>query len=170
MILCTSMSRVIQVKDLVKTFEYTVKKPHQSWFKNLVSPEKKSIQAVDHVSFEVEKGETLAFIGPNGAGKSTTIKMLTGILYPTSGMVRVLGLEPQVQHRELAYKIGTVFGQRSQLVFNLPVRDSFALFGAMYELSASQLRRRQKELVELFELDEILDQPVRKLSLGQPFK
>ena len=123
--------------------------------------------AVDDISFEVKKGETIAFIGPNGAGKSTTIKMLTGILYPTSGEIQVAGLNPQKQRKQLAYKIGTVFGQRSQLMFNLPVADSFELFGRMYDLSSKQITKRQDELKELFDLEEFWDQPVRKLSLGQ---
>ena len=93
--------------------------------------------------------------------------MLTGILYPTGGQIRVLGLDPQAERRELSYKIGTVFGQRSQLIFNLPVRDSLRLFGKIYELPDRKIEKRIKELAGVFEIEEILDQPVRKLSLGQ---
>ncbi len=125
------------------------------------------VTAVDDISFTVPEGQAVAFIGPNGAGKSTTIKMLTGILYPSSGDMSVAGLHPYTNRRELAFRIGTLFGQRSQLVPNLPVADSFELFGAMYELSPATVRRRQKELVNLFDLGEFVDRPVRKLSLGQ---
>lgn len=130
-------------------------------------PDRKTIRAVDGISFTVERGETIACIGPNGAGKSTTIKVLTGILTRSEGRVCVLGVDPAEEREQLAYRIGTVFGQRSQLHFNLPVRDSFELFGAIYHLSHAQTMKRMKELVALFELEEVLDQPVRKLSLGQ---
>lgn len=158
---------MIEVKNLTKFFEFSVKNPEYGFMRNFFNPDKKKITAIDGISFSVEKGEALAFIGPNGAGKSTCIKMLTGILYPTSGDVRVLGFDPQKQRRELSYKIGTVFGQRSQLIYNLPVRDSFDLFGKIYELSSSQARAKQKELVALFDIADVIDQPVRKLSLGQ---
>lgn len=151
----------------MKSFTFPVKQPGSSWAKNLFHPDQKTIRAVDAISFEVAKGETIACIGPNGAGKSTCIKMLTGILMPTSGSVRVLGLNPEKDREALAHRIGTVFGQRSQLQFNLPMRDSFELFGAIYALSAAKTTRRMKELVVLFELEDLLDQPVRKLSLGQ---
>lgn len=123
--------------------------------------------AVDHISFSVERGERVAFIGPNGAGKSTTIKMMTGILHPTSGSMSVAGLDPQEDRRALAFKIGTLFGQRSQLIANLPVSDSFELFGAMYELKPSTIKRRSKELIDAFDLDSFMARPVRKLSLGE---
>lgn len=123
--------------------------------------------AVDNISFSVKSGERVAFIGPNGAGKSTTIKMLTGILFPTSGQVSVLGLDPVKDRKKLAYQIGTVFGQRSQLLPNLPLTDSLEFFGVMYDLTDEQIKNRIKELIELFELDSFIDQPVRKLSLGQ---
>lgn len=161
------MPTAIRVERLTKSFQFAAKDAERGVFKNFFHPEKKTVTAVDAVSFEMEGGASVAFIGPNGAGKSTTIKMLTGILYPTSGTIRVLGLNPQSQRRQLSYKIGTVFGQRSQLVYNLPVRDSFRLFGKIYELSDNTIASRQKELVKLFDLDEFFDQPVRKLSLGQ---
>ena len=119
---------VIGVQNLVKSFSFPVRSHDKGFLTNLFSPSTKTITAVDNISFSVEEGEAIAFIGPNGAGKSTTIKILTGILYPTSGNVRVLGFNPQKQRKELALNIGTVFGQRSQLLFNLPVTDSFELF------------------------------------------
>ncbi|WP_243136943.1 ABC transporter ATP-binding protein [Alkaliphilus serpentinus] len=133
----------------------------------MFSPKYKELQAVNNLSFEVKKGEVLAFIGPNGAGKSTTIKILTGILYPTSGEINVLGLNPSKNRKKLSYKIGTVFGQKSQLWFHLPPLDSFNLLGRIYEMEGPQIKKRISELTELFEIEELLDTPVRKLSLGQ---
>lgn len=144
-----------------------MKNPAHGFVRNLFNPERKTITAVDGISFSVHRAESLAFIGPNGAGKSTCIKMLTGILYPTSGSISVSGLNPQKDRRALSYHIGTVFGQRSQLMFNLPARDSFELFGKIYGLSNTEIAQRQKELIELFDLGEFANQPVRKLSLGQ---
>jgi ABC-2 type transport system ATP-binding protein len=135
--------------------------------KNLFHPEVKDITAVNSVSFSVNVGERVAFIGPNGAGKSTTIKMLTGILYPTSGAATVLGFDPSTERKKLAYSIGTVFGQRSQLLPNLPLTDSLEFFGVMYDLTPKQIKTRIDELVSLFDLESFIDQPVRKLSLGQ---
>lgn len=158
---------VISVRDLRKEFSAAVRDPARGYVSNLLRPNVQRTTAVSGVSFEVRRGETLAFIGPNGAGKSTTIKMLTGILYPTSGTVSVLGLNPQRDRKRLAMRVGTVFGQRSQLVFNLPVRDSFQLFGAIYELRRDEAASRTAELARLFDLTDLLDRPVRKLSLGQ---
>ncbi len=157
----------IIVSRLTKEFTFPVKDPARGWVKNLLSPEVRKIKAVDAISLSVKSGERVAFIGPNGAGKSTTIKMLTGILFPTSGRVRMLGLDPFTDRKELAYKIGTVFGQRSQLLPNLPLTDSLEFFGVMYDMSNKQIKGRIAELVELFELRPFIDQPVRKLSLGQ---
>lgn len=161
------MTDSIIVSDLSKKFSFPVKNPTSGWVKNLFSPEIREITAVDNVSFSVRDGERIAFIGPNGAGKSTTIKMLTGILFPTTGKVSVLGLDPSKDRKKLAYRIGTVFGQRSQLLPNLPLTDSFEFFSVMYDLSDKQIKVRISELVELFDMGSFVDQPVRKLSLGQ---
>lgn len=161
------MSSIIQVSHLCKTFVYAEKKAENGFWKNLISPEKKEVFAVNDISFTVEKGEALGFIGPNGAGKSTTIKMLTGILYPTSGQIRVAGLEPAESRQQLSYRIGCVFGQRSQLVYNLPATDSFWLFGRLYDVPEKTLKNRIDELISLLGLESFLMQPVRKLSLGQ---
>ncbi len=161
------MSAVIDVHDLSKMFQFRVKRTDQGAWRNFFHPARKIVTAVDTISFQVGAGTALAFIGPNGAGKSTCIKMLTGILCPSSGHVRVLGYDPQCQRRALSAEIGTVFGQRSQLIFNLPISDSFQLFGRIYKLSPSQITRRQKELSRLFDLEDFIDTPVRKLSLGQ---
>jgi ABC-2 type transport system ATP-binding protein len=160
-------SKAIVVSNLTKKFSFSVKNNDFNWVKNLFNPEKKEIIAVNDISFSVNHGERIAFIGPNGAGKSTTIKMLTGILFPTSGNVNILGLDPTKDRKKLAYQIGTVFGQRSQLLPNLPLTDSFEFFGVMYDMSDEDIKKRIAELVKIFELDSFITQPVRKLSLGQ---
>jgi len=157
----------ITVSNLTKKFSFSSRNEASGWLKNLFSPETKEIVAVNGISFSVKHGERIAFIGPNGAGKSTTIKMLTGILFPTSGKVNILGLDPTKDRKKLAYQIGTVFGQRSQLLPNLPLTDSLEFFGVMYDLPEKEIKKRIAELVELFDLGSFLTQPVRKLSLGQ---
>ncbi|GAB7193087.1 ATP-binding cassette domain-containing protein [Kineococcus sp. NUM-3379] len=123
--------------------------------------------AVDGISFAVGAGESVGLIGANGAGKSTTVKMLTGILVPTSGTVRTCGLDPVRRRRELARSIGVVFGQRSQLWWDLPLADSFRLLGAIHRLPAPAVAARREELVERLDLAGFLGTPVRQLSLGQ---
>ena len=129
--------------------------------------EKRVVRAVDGISFTVGKGECVGYIGANGAGKSTTIKMLTGILVPTSGRVRVCGLEPVRQRRELARRIGVVFGQRSQLWWDLPLAESFRLLAAIHRLPAERAAARLERCVELLDIGPFLETPVRQLSLGQ---
>lgn len=158
---------IITVNKLCKNYKYSVKDEKKGFLYNLFNTNEKLVKAVNNISFEVEEGETVAFIGPNGAGKSTTTKMLTGILYPTSGDIKICGLTPIKDRDKLAYKIGTVFGQRSQLLPNLPLTDSMEMFGAMYDMSKEDIKKRIKELTELFDLQEFIKQPVRKLSLGQ---
>ena len=125
------------------------------------------VEAVDDISFEVGRGERLAFIGPNGAGKSTSIKMLTGILHPTAGRATVLGLVPWRQRQALAMSIGTLFGQRSQLWKELTPRVSYRMLGAIFGLDDARIDRRMDELGSLLDATELFDQPVRTLSLGQ---
>ncbi|HSS55410.1 MAG TPA: ATP-binding cassette domain-containing protein [Gaiellales bacterium] len=125
------------------------------------------VEAVAGISFAVEAGERLAYIGPNGAGKSTSIKMLTGILHPTSGDAAVLGIVPWKKRRELAARIGTLFGQRSQLWYQLTPRQTFGLLGRIYRIPADQERRRLARLGELLDATHLFHQPVRSLSLGQ---
>ena len=158
---------IIKAKKLCKDYKYNVKNESKGFLYNLFNSNEKVVKAVNNVSFEVEEGETIAFIGPNGAGKSTTIKMLTGILYPTSGDIKICGLTPIKDRDKLSYKIGTVFGQRSQLLPNLPLTDSMEMFGAMYDMSKEDIKNRIEELTELFDLKDFIKQPVRKLSLGQ---
>lgn len=159
---------VIEVKKLSKTFKIKVKeKGLKGSFKSIIKPKYKTINAVNNISFEVEKGEVLAFIGPNGAGKSTTIKMLTGILYPDKGSIKVIDLDPKSDRKKLAYQIGTVFGQKEQLWTHLTPYDNFKFFGAIYDIPESRVEKKIKEFKEVFELDEFIDTPVRNLSLGQ---
>jgi len=159
---------IIQVKDLNKVFKVKTKTEGLSGsVKSIFKPEYRIVEAVRNISLEVDKGEILAFIGPNGAGKSTTIKMLTGILHPTSGEMKVLGLNPTRDRKKLSFKIGTVFGQKSQLWFHLPPIDSFNLLGRIFELDTMYIKKRIGYLTEIFEIEDLLDIPVRKLSLGQ---
>jgi ABC-2 type transport system ATP-binding protein len=130
-------------------------------------PDNQTIHAVGGISFEIAAGERVAIIGPNGAGKSTTLKMLSGILEPTGGAASVLGLTPWLQRKALAYRIGVVFGQRSQLWGELPARDSFALLARIYDQAGPDADRRRAGLIERFELGPLLAQPVNRLSLGQ---
>ena len=159
--------KIIEVKNLSKDYKYKVKDENKGFFYNLFHEKENVVKAVNNISFDVEEGETIAFIGPNGAGKSTTIKMLTGIIYPTKGDIKICGLTPIKDRNKLAYKIGTVFGQRSQLLPNLPLTESMEMFGAMYDMDKKSIKKRIEELSELFDLGEFIKQPVRKLSLGQ---
>ena len=162
--------KVIEVKGLNKEFITKKKliKPNgkKTWFKK----EKVIKKAVDDISFEVEAGEALAFIGPNGAGKSTTIKMLTGILYPTNGDIKVLGLDPSKERVKLSYQIGSVFGQKEQLWIHLSALDNFKFFGDLYDIPKDELNKRINEFVKLFEAEAFVNQPVKTLSLGQRMK
>ena len=159
---------VLEIDGLSKTFKSKVK---ESGFKgamnNLINPQYRNVHAVDDISFSVEKGEITAFIGPNGAGKSTTIKLITGILYPDAGNISVLGMDPHKDRKKLSYRIGTVFGQKSQLWYHLPPADSFDLLGSIYNLSSRDTKKRVDFLTEVFEIGPFLNQAVRKLSLGQ---
>ena len=160
--------QAIRVEALTKTFRVRRKeKGMRGSIKAILRPQTEEIRAVHGVSFGVEEGEMLAFIGPNGAGKSTTIKMLTGILYPDGGRVEVLGIDPTKKRRQLAYQIGTVFGQKEQLWTHLTPYDNFRFFGAIYDISDEEMEHRIGELAERFELHEFINTPVRNLSLGQ---
>jgi len=158
----------IRVAGLTKSF--AVKKKVDGLagsIRSLLKPEYEEKVAVGHIDLRVEQGETLAFLGPNGAGKSTTIKMLTGILHPTSGTAEVLGLCPWKERSRLAFHIGSVFGQKSQLWYHLPPIDSFELMSRIYELKRSDYFSRRDDLIRRFELEPYMRTPVRKLSLGE---
>jgi ABC-2 type transport system ATP-binding protein len=128
---------------------------------------RRTVDAVSEISFRVERGELLGYLGPNGAGKSTTVKMLTGILVPSSGHVRVAGLEPSRQRIQLARRIGAMFGQRVQLWWDLPLLDSFELLRHIYRVPADRYRESLDRFREVLDLDPFLQTPVRQLSLGQ---
>jgi ABC-2 type transport system ATP-binding protein len=158
----------IVVQNLTKTFTTKRKAAGIAGsLRALTRPEYQVVEAVRDISFEMENGELVGFIGPNGAGKSTTIKILTGILHPSGGAAKVLGYVPWTQRRQLAYQIGTVFGQRPQLWYHLPAIDTFQLFGKIYEQDDTAIRARIQFLAEAFEIEHLLETPVRKLSLGQ---
>lgn len=136
----------IEVKKLSKTFKVKLKeKGLKGSLKSMIKPKYKTIKAVKDISFEVEKGEIIAFIGPNGAGKSTTIKMLSGILYPNSGSIKVLDIDPKEDRKKLAYQIGTVFGQKEQLWTHLTPYDNFKFFGAIYDIPESRVEKKIEE-------------------------
>jgi ABC-2 type transport system ATP-binding protein len=149
---------MIEVEDLRK--EFVVRRGR-------LRRERHVVHAVNGISFRVDRGELLGYLGPNGAGKSTTIKMLTGILVPTSGRISVAGLEPSRKRIELARRIGAMFGQRIQLWWDLPLRDSFELLRHIYRIPAERHRTNLARFREVLELDPFLDTPVRQLSLGQ---
>ena len=159
---------IIEVNGLAKTFRSRERSAGLAGsLRSFIAPRYREREAVKHISFTLEPGEVLAFIGPNGAGKSTTIKILTGILYPTSGKAQVLGLVPWQQRRKLAYHISSVFGQKSQLWYHLPPQDTFDLLARIYELDIAEYRKRRAFLVDVFDIAEHMRTPARKLSLGE---
>ncbi|MBT2459258.1 ATP-binding cassette domain-containing protein [Streptomyces sp. ISL-86] len=133
----------------------------------LMRREKRQVRAVDGISFEVARGEVVGYIGPNGAGKSTTIKMLTGILTPSGGRLRVAGIDPARERMRLAHRIGVVFGQRTTLWWDLPLKDSYGLMRRMYRIPQARFKENLDRCVDRLDLAELLDVPVRQLSLGQ---
>jgi ABC-2 type transport system ATP-binding protein len=159
---------MIEVEDLQKCF--WVRRHHRGLagvWRNLVTRAGREVWAVNHISFHVAAGEMVGYIGPNGAGKSTTIKMLTGILVPSGGRVTVAGLVPWRQRRVLARRIGVVFGQRTQLWWDLPLIESLELLRHIYHMPAARFAANLAVFREVLELDGFLDTPVRQLSLGQ---
>ena len=153
------MNAVVELENLRKSFTLLTGRG--------LRRKKREVLAVDGIDLRLLEGESVAFIGPNGAGKSTTIKMLTGILHPSSGRAKVLGLTPWLERGKLAYRIGAVFGQRSQLWYHLPPRDTFELLARVYNIPKLEFAKRRDELIDRFRLAEFLETPVRKLSLGQ---
>jgi ABC-2 type transport system ATP-binding protein len=159
---------LIQTIDLVKEYTVTEKSAGvRAAVTSLFRPKRKKIVAVDGINLSIERGETVAYLGPNGAGKSTTIKMLCGILFPSSGEVLVDGLSPWRDRQELAGRIGVVFGQRTQLYWDLRLGESFELLRRIYQIPAETFRANHEWLEETLGLRDIIDSPVRSLSLGQ---
>ncbi len=162
---------VIEVKNLCKSFEIYKKEPGLTGsIKGLFLRETFEKKAVEDVSFSLEEGELVGFLGPNGAGKTTLLKMLSGILYPTSGSVRVLGYIPWNRNREYQRQFSIVMGQKNQLWWDLPARESFSLNRDIYQVDQKTFERTLAELVELLALSDLLDIQVRQLSLGQRMK
>lgn len=162
---------LIEVENLVKTYKIIQKDDGLlGYFKNLVKPKYKEITAVKGVNFKLEEGEMIGYIGENGAGKSTTIKMLTGLLTPTSGKVVVDGIIPYEKRIQNNKNIGAVFGQKTQLWWDLPVIESFQLIKQMYKIPDGEYRKNLKKFTELLELKELLDKQVKNLSLGQKMR
>jgi ABC-2 type transport system ATP-binding protein len=158
----------IVVEDLVKTFRVAKRRPGL-WgaLRGLARREHHTVRALDGIGFAIEPGELVGYIGPNGAGKSTTIKILSGILVPDSGRCEALGRVPWRERSRYVAEIGVVFGQRTQLWWDLPVIESFDLLRSIYRVPERAYRRQSEELVALLELEPLLDTPVRQLSLGQ---
>lgn len=162
---------IIEVKDLVKTYKIIEKEDGLiGYFKNLIKPKYKEFTAVNHINFEIQEGELIGYIGENGAGKSTTIKMLTGLLTPTSGEVVVDNLNPSQNRIENNKKIGAVFGQKTQLWWDLPVIESFRLIKKMYKIPEGEYRQNLKKFSEILELEPLLQKQVKNLSLGQKMR
>jgi ABC-2 type transport system ATP-binding protein len=164
------MSQIV-VADLKKTFRVAERSSGLAGaIKGLVHREYRTLSALDGISFSLEQGELVGFIGPNGAGKSTTVKMLSGIMVPDSGRVEVLGMTPWKQRIETVRNIGVVFGQRTQLWWDLPVIESFQLLNDIYRIPKKSYERQFESSVELLNLKDLLNVPVRQLSLGQRMK
>ena len=162
---------IIKVKNLVKTYKIIEKEDGLiGYFKNLIKSKYKEFTAVNHINFEIQEGELVGYIGENGAGKSTTIKMLTGLLTPTSGEVVVDELVPNKNRIENNKKIGAVFGQKTQLWWDLPVIESFRLIKKMYKIPDGEYRKNLKKFSEILELDDLLEKQVKNLSLGQKMR
>ena len=162
---------IIEVNNLVKTYKIIEKEDGLlGYFKNLIKPKYKELTAVNKINFSIEEGELVGYIGENGAGKSTTIKMLTGLLTPTSGNVLVNGIVPNEKRIENNKNIGAIFGQKTQLWWDLPVIESFRLIKQMYKIPDGEYRKNLKKFTEILELNELLEKQVKNLSLGQKMR
>lgn len=158
----------ISVQNLTKEYKVTNRRAgFIGSLKTFIKPDVRIVKAVDNISFDCDDGEIIGFIGRNGAGKSTTIKILTGILYPTSGKVLVNDIEPYKRKKDIAKLIGVVFGQRTQLWWDIPIIDTFNLFRAMYDVDMEEYNKRLNIFFDLFRMGDYINKPVRQLSLGQ---
>ncbi len=162
---------IIEAQGLTKTYRVFQKKPGLGGaLRGLFRRQHKEVRAVDGVSFAIEPGEMVAFLGPNGAGKTTTLKMLSGLIYPTSGAARVLGFVPWERHDAFRRRFSLIMGQKNQLWWDLPAADSFQLHREIYSLPPEQFDRTLADLTEMFGVAELTRQPVRELSLGERMK
>lgn len=159
---------LIEVKDLIKDYRINVrKKGLLGSLQSILIPEYKLKRAVNKIGFSIERGDMVGFIGPNGAGKSTTVKMLTGILSPTSGSISICGMTPGKERKKIAMKIGAVFGQRTQLWWDLPASDTFELLKHIYRIPDKVYKENMSMFNDMLNLNDFISQPVRQLSLGQ---
>jgi ABC-2 type transport system ATP-binding protein len=162
---------VISVAELQKIFKVPEREPGlAAAMKSLVNRQYREVRAVDAISFEIQPGEVVGFLGPNGAGKTTTLKMLSGLLYPTTGRVSVLGHTPSRRERAYLRQIALVMGNRNQLQWDIPAADSFELNRAIYQVGWDEFRRTKDELVEMLDIGDLIKKPVRNLSLGERMK
>ena len=162
---------IIEVNNLVKKYRIIEKEEGiKGYFKHLIKPKYKEFNAVNGINFNIEEGELVGYIGENGAGKSTTIKMLTGLLTPTSGNVVVNGIIPNKKRIENNKNIGAVFGQKTQLWWDLPVIESFRLIKKMYKIPENEYRKNLKKFAEILDLNDLLEKQVKNLSLGQKMR
>lgn len=162
---------MILVENLTKIYPVAVKQPGlKGTIKHFFNRTYRKVKAVQNVSFKIEPGEIVGFLGPNGAGKTTTLKMLTGLIHPSSGTVRVAGYLPYRRQRKFLQKMSLVMGQKQQLLWDLPALDSLKINAAVYNIPEKEFSQRLKELSEMLCLQEKLDRPVRKLSLGERMK
>jgi ABC-2 type transport system ATP-binding protein len=165
------MEHAVDVEGLGKVFKVPVRDPGlRAAAKSLVRRAHRDVIAVDAVSFQIAPGEIVGFLGPNGAGKTTTLKILSGLLHPTTGSARVLGHEPWKRERRYLQRMTLVMGNRNQLQWDLPAMDSFELTRAVYRLPEAMFREQRDELIDLLELGPLVDKPVRNLSLGERMK
>lgn len=162
---------IIKVENLVKTYKVIKKEEGiMGYFKNLIKPKYNEYTAVKGINFEIKEGELVGYIGENGAGKSTTIKMLTGLLTPSSGKVIVNGIVPNENRIENNKEIGAVFGQKTQLWWDLPVIESFRLIKKMYKIPENEYRKNLKKFTQILNLEDLLEKQVKNLSLGQKMR
>jgi ABC-2 type transport system ATP-binding protein len=165
------LARVIEVSELSKVYRVPVKQPGLlGSLRSLVSRETREVRAVDGISFRIEPGERIGFLGPNGAGKTTTLKMLSGLLLPTGGRVSVLGHEPHRREPDFLRRITLVMGQKQQLLWDLPPRETFELNRALFGIEPKRFRESVDELTAALELGSLVDRPARNLSLGERMK
>lgn len=163
------MSKIIEFKQISKDFKILTKKKGKGLV-NMFRREKKIIKALNNISFEIEEGDIVGYIGPNGAGKSTTIKIMSGILTPTSGECSIMGQIPWKDRKKYVKNIGVVFGQRSQLWWDVPIIDSFELLKDIYKIPTAEYEETLNELITTLNLGDLLNRPLRQLSLGQKMK
>lgn len=159
--------KIITIEQLSKNFKVKIRR---GFWRDLVRPLYRQVEAVKEISLAIEQGETVAFLGPNGAGKTTTIKMLTGLIYPTSGKIDVMGFDPQKRQPEYLRRIGLVMGNKAGLNWDLTARQSFELFQQIYRVPMEKYKNQIEKLTKMLEVDKYLDVQIRKLSLGERMK